>query len=141
MTYPIILTGIRANAEAAVFGTLTPIANEVTAPIRTTQPEAPATAETPVATPAAPAAFEVGKVYATRSLCDWDCIYRFLIVKRTAKSVWIAACDHEGKPYHGEEAGTRRAITHTYDTKAEMAYPLGTYSMCPTITALKGNIA
>ena len=32
-------------------------------------------------------AFEVGKTYATRAACNWDCIYTIEVVSRTAKTI------------------------------------------------------
>jgi hypothetical protein len=34
-------------------------------------------------------AFEVGKSYGTRSVCDYDCIFVMTVVKRTEKTLWI----------------------------------------------------
>lgn len=67
--------------------------------------------------------FEVGQTYATRSICDYDCVYRFKIVKRTAQTVWI---DCHGKV-------TARRIRE-WDG-SETIDPLGRYSMSPVLTA------
>lgn len=79
--------------------------------------------------------FEVGTVYSTRSICDHDCIFRWVVVKRTAKSVWLQSVGGpELKPY-GDV--TRRSITKHYSDNAELVYPSGKYSMCPILTADK----
>jgi hypothetical protein len=69
--------------------------------------------------------FEVGKSYATRSTCDHDCIYAYVIERRTAESVWIKR--------NGETV--RRAI-RVYDD-VERIDPAGRYSMSPVISADK----
>lgn len=67
--------------------------------------------------------FEVGQSYATRSLGDWDCIYSFTILERTAKQVTTIV---NGKI-------VKRGIT-TLDG-VETFKPFGTYSMCAVIYA------
>ena len=67
--------------------------------------------------------FEVGKQYATASFCDSDCIFRFEVVKRTAKTVWIR--------YWNEI--TRRRIR--VRDGVEQIDPLGQYSMSPILGA------
>jgi hypothetical protein len=69
--------------------------------------------------------FQAGHTYCTRSLCDWDTIYSFRILKRTPKSVTVNVC--------GEVV--RRGI-QIYDG-VEKFEPFGTYSMSPTIWANK----
>ena len=70
--------------------------------------------------------FQVGKTYSTRSACDWDCIFSFTIVRRTATSVWIE--------YHGK-INRRRVFTWNANSPVEFCYPLGKYSMAPVINA------
>jgi hypothetical protein len=72
------------------------------------------------------AIFEVGKTYYARSLCDHDCVYRFEIMKRTEKSVWVKYFDRV----------TRRSIYRDYDGH-EACNPHGTYSMSPILSANK----
>ena len=67
--------------------------------------------------------FAVGATYFTRSIGDYNCIYRFEILRRTASSVWINV-DGEVK---------RRKIS-TYGG-SEIFQPFGSYSMAPTISA------
>lgn len=74
--------------------------------------------------------FEAGRTYWTRSICDYDCIHRVTIVRRTAKSVWIAERD-------GSES--RRAIS-VWDG-VEHIYPFGKYSMCAIIGADRAEAA
>jgi hypothetical protein len=67
--------------------------------------------------------FQVGNTYSTRSICDYDCIFGFMILGRTAKSVTVNV---NGKP-------VRRGLS-IYDG-VEQFKPYGTYSMCAIIRA------
>ena len=73
------------------------------------------------------AKFEAGTTYYARSACDWDCIYRVTVVRRTAKSVWITDPHSDGKP-------KRRAIVD-YGDGVERFYPFGRYSMAAVMRA------
>ena len=64
--------------------------------------------------------FQAGKTYATRSICDHNCIIRVTVTKRTAKTITTS----EGKTLRiGEYDGI------------EQVKPWGSYSMAPTICA------
>jgi hypothetical protein len=67
--------------------------------------------------------FEVGKVYATRSICDHNCWFSFEILARTAKTVTIKV-----------NGNTVRRGLSTYQD-VEQFKPFGTYSMCAVIGA------
>lgn len=67
--------------------------------------------------------FQIGKTYATRSLCDYDCIFEFEILAPTAKTVTTKV---SGKI-------VKRGLT-TYEG-VEHFKPFGTYSMCAVIYA------
>ncbi len=67
--------------------------------------------------------FESGKTYATRSICDHDCIISVTIDKRTAKTVTATI--------RGNQKNFR---IFEYDG-AEFIWPWGKYSMAPLITA------
>jgi len=69
--------------------------------------------------------FEVGRTYATRSVCNSECIFKITIIKRTEKTVTIDKGD--GK--------TKRCKIYTDMRNAEAIYPYGIYSMCPIIDA------
>ena len=68
--------------------------------------------------------FKVGETYSTRSACDYDCVFSYTVKKRTAKFITI-----EDK--HGR---VRRVGVKVWGNE-ESAYPEGTYSMCPVISA------
>lgn len=68
--------------------------------------------------------FEVGQTYSTRSACDYDCVFSFTVVKRTAKTVTIES------PTWGQ---VRRSIKIWGDV--ESILPLGSYSMAPVLDA------
>ena len=65
-------------------------------------------------------AFETGKTYTGRSVCDHDCIIRVTVARRTAKTIVT-------------DAGKSLRIG-TYDG-AEFVKPWGSYSMAPIVTA------
>jgi len=67
--------------------------------------------------------FEVGKTYATRSICDHDTVFSFTILARTAKTVTVKA--------DGEVV--RRGL-FTFEGR-EQFRPFGRYSMCTVIGA------
>jgi len=69
--------------------------------------------------------FNAGQNYATRSICNHDCIFDFTIIRRTAKSVWIKD-DHTGNV-------VRKGIYIYNDV--EQFSPHGSYSMSATISA------
>lgn len=77
--------------------------------------------------------FEVGKRYMMRSACDRDCVWMYTVVSRTEGTVVLQQL-RMGKPY-GDTARFRvnPKISELYG--AEAVRPLGTYSMCPTLTA------
>lgn len=69
--------------------------------------------------------FEVGQTYATRSICDYECIFSFTILSRTAKSVTVEV---NGKM-------VRRGV-YIYEG-VEQFKPFGSYSMAAIIGADK----
>lgn len=68
--------------------------------------------------------FEVGRTYSTRSLGDWDCIYTWTVVARTAKFV---TTQYMADP-------PKRTGIYVYDG-IERTRPFGDYSMAPSIGA------
>jgi hypothetical protein len=73
--------------------------------------------------------FQVGATYWTRSICDHECIYSFVILARTSKTVTVKV---NGKP-------VRRGLS-VYDGM-EQFKPFGNYSMCAIIRADDRRIA
>ena len=69
--------------------------------------------------------FKVGQTYSARSLCDWNCIFSFTILARTAKTVTIKV---DGKT-------VSRGVKPNWDGIAESFKPFGSYSMAAVITA------
>ena len=70
------------------------------------------------------ATFEVGKTYSARSACNYDCVWTFEVIKRTAKFITL----------HEEGGDTMRVGVRSHDGE-EWASPFGTYSMSPVISA------
>ncbi len=71
------------------------------------------------------AKFEVGRTYTVRSICDYECVFKFEVVKRTEKTVWL------------NSSGTIRARRVRIYDNTECCDPHGRYSMSPVLTADK----
>jgi len=67
--------------------------------------------------------FQVGRTYFDRSACDYDCVFKFTILDRTAKSVVVNV--------HGK---TKRRGLSIYEG-VEQFRPFGSYSMCAVVRA------
>ena len=67
--------------------------------------------------------FQVGRTYATRSICDHDCIFSFVILGRTAKSITTNI--------HGKVV--RRGLS-VWEGNEQFS-PYGRYSMSPIVGA------
>lgn len=68
--------------------------------------------------------FNIGDELSCRSICDWDCIYRFTVIARTKKFVTLR--------YYGEDK--RVGIKIDRDGN-EMCLPFGNYSMAACLRA------
>lgn len=69
--------------------------------------------------------FKIGQSYFCRSICDYDCKFVFVVVKRTAKMVTIKS----GPRIVARKVRVRDGI--------EELDPHGRYSMSPVLTADK----
>jgi hypothetical protein len=67
--------------------------------------------------------FQVGRTYASRSICNYDCIFSFTILARTAKTVTTQV--------HGK--AVRRGLNVW--NGVEQFKPFGNYSMCAIVGA------
>lgn len=67
--------------------------------------------------------FNVGQTYSSRSICDWNCIFSFTILARSAKQVTVEVT---GKT-------VKRGISVWEGV--EQFKPFGSYSMATVITA------
>jgi hypothetical protein len=73
--------------------------------------------------------FEIGKTYSMRSACMHDCIWTYTVTKRTAQTITIT---------DGKETKTCRIAKKVSGyLNAETVFPLGQYSMAPSLTADK----
>lgn len=73
--------------------------------------------------------FEVGKTYQMSSACDSDCIWTYRVISRTTKTVLLQDV---------KTLDTRKCrISSKYSEQCdeEIVFPLGQYSMCPTLRA------
>lgn len=71
--------------------------------------------------------FEVGKTYSMCSPCMQDCVWTYTITKRTAQTITITDGDHTKTCRVSKMSSQYRG--------AETIYPLGQYSMCPSLSA------
>jgi len=72
--------------------------------------------------------FTVGQKLSTRSICDSNCIFTGIVLKRTAKTVTVKT----------QIAGVKRCKIYTsYNGSEEMVYPHGHFSMAPTFQSGK----
>lgn len=73
--------------------------------------------------------FEIGKTYSMKSVCNQDCVWAYEIIARTTSTITIT---------DGKETKTCR-INKKYSEyrNAETIFPLGKYSMAPTLSADK----
>jgi len=69
--------------------------------------------------------FKVGQEYATRSACDYECVFKFKVLKRTEKTVTIVG-DLIDSP--------KRVKIHNF-SDVESFSPYGSFSMAPSISA------
>lgn len=72
--------------------------------------------------------FTAGKVYEMHSICDWECVWRYKVIGRTAKTIVLS------KVIDNKCYGAKRFRLSEYDG-SEQCYPLGKYSMCPVLRA------
>lgn len=73
--------------------------------------------------------FEVGNIYACRSICNYDCVWYFRVVSRTKSTITILK-DGEKNPVSKR---INKQLSETLD--AESVYPLGNFSMAPILSA------
>lgn len=68
--------------------------------------------------------FEIGKKYSCRSFCDYDCVWDYEVISRTAKMITLK--DDFGRI-------SKRKV-YEYEGR-ECCHPEGRYSMSPIIRA------
>ena len=70
--------------------------------------------------------FEAGLNVSTRSTCNYNCIYKGVVISRTEKTVTIKT----------SMEGVKRCKIYT-DTDGEYIMPFGKYSMAPSFRATR----
>jgi hypothetical protein len=68
-------------------------------------------------------AFKVGETYTCRSICDYDCIFKFRVISRSNKTITI--------PVMGNVVVRKVKVIDGCETCS----PHGRYSMSPILTA------
>ncbi len=76
--------------------------------------------------------FTVGNVFECRSVCDHNCVWTFLVTKRTPKTITI--CEMRDGKLTGTGPAMARIQVHA---NVETVFPLGRYSMAPILAADK----
>lgn len=71
--------------------------------------------------------FEVGTSYMGRHISDYDSVFRYTVVKRTAKFVWLTST------IRGDRAVKKCGIRIW--NGVEQCLPFGSYSMSPSLSA------
>lgn len=72
--------------------------------------------------------FEIGKTYSMRSICDHNCVWSYKVINRTACTISF---------YDGKKTVCCRIVKRDSAwNKAETVYPLGQYSMAPSLCAV-----
>lgn len=72
--------------------------------------------------------FEAGKTYATRSICNSDCVFCYTVLSRTACTITVV-------DNHGNHKTCRISKKVSEYRNAETILPEGNYSMCPMLSA------
>lgn len=73
--------------------------------------------------------FEVGKTYQMSSVCNTNCIWEYVVVSRTPKTITI-------QNTHNSTIKTCRInASESNACDAETIFPLGNYAMCPKLRA------
>lgn len=68
--------------------------------------------------------FDPGKTYSCRSICDHECVWSFTIASRTKKTIRTTC---------GKTLKINAKLSEY--NQAETVFPLGRYSMAPTLRA------
>ena len=71
--------------------------------------------------------FEINKTYKMRSICDHECVWTYEVIGRTAQTITIT----DGKKVQKCRVATNES---EWDDR-EVVYPLGKYSMAPSLRA------
>lgn len=72
--------------------------------------------------------FEIGKSYSVHSVCNWDCVWTFKVISRTASTITL-------KDSKGENKTCRINKKLTVSSNVESVMPIGHYSFAPILRA------
>lgn len=78
--------------------------------------------------------FKTGATYGVRSICDHNCIFEFIVHRRTEKSIWIEDLSHIRRGIYRCKIKNRDVYGNP-KLSEETCSPLGVYSMSPTLVA------
>lgn len=71
--------------------------------------------------------FQAGQAYFGRYIGDADHVFRYLVVRRTASTVWLRDLAFPDSPVRARRVSVYQGV--------ETALPAGGYSMCPVLRA------
>ena len=78
--------------------------------------------------------FEVGKKYSMRSACNHECVWTYKVLARTACTVTLAQVMSNGKKkVETITCRINKGLSEFFGV--ESVKPLGSYSMCPILSA------
>lgn len=75
--------------------------------------------------------FQIGAEYSMRSACDHNCVWTYTVISRTAQTITIREKGRFDKP--AQKCRIIKALSEMNDR--ETVYPLGRYSMAPSLSA------
>ena len=73
--------------------------------------------------------FKTGETYHMRSVGDHNCVWNYIVARRTDRSIWIVDADRPN------EEPARRAVKRW--GSVEQCLPLGSFAMAPVLGADK----
>lgn len=79
------------------------------------------------------AKFTVGDAFSCRSVCDHNCVWTFIVTKRTAKTITVCEMNDDGSVRSAGPSTFRITVWQGVET----VKPHGSFSMAPILAADK----
>ena len=73
--------------------------------------------------------FKTNEIYKCRSICDYNCVWTYKVVKRTAATITIKDMDSKDI----KTCRISKKLSEYFGS--EMVHPMGNYSMAPSLWA------
>lgn len=84
------------------------------------------------------AKFEVGQIYQTRLVTDWESVLSLVVVRRTAKTIWVSSQVRSELPLDWRTCERHRVSVH--DDRTEQIR-VGRYAWAPVFFAESPRVA